>query len=127
MKILLVDSDGKFRRLIRETILRHYRNIQVEEAPNRTVALQHLIEFRPELILTEIDMQGHRSLDLLRRMRQASPESAIAVLTSYDQKEYQRSTLRSGAHYFISKVQANSKIIRNVIDSELARTIPNSD
>ena len=101
--ILVVDSDTGFRRMVKALIGRHHPHIIVNEARSQDDALRQVICFTPGLILTEIDLSGHRSLDLPRRMRAIYPESVIAVLTSYDLPEYREAVFKAGAHHFISK------------------------
>jgi DNA-binding NarL/FixJ family response regulator len=122
--ILLVDSDTNFRRMVKALIRRHYPHIIVREARNQRDALRQVRCFPPGLILTEIDMSGHRSLDLPRRMRAMYPETVIAVLTSYDLPEYREAAFQAGAHHFVSKSLPSGPAILAIVEEELNASHP---
>jgi DNA-binding NarL/FixJ family response regulator len=118
-RILLVDSDPIFRSMVRDMLQRHFPDIPVSEARSRKDAFMQVKRYRPGLILTEIDIQGRRSLDLPQRMRAVHPSSVIAVLTSYDSPEYRDAALKGGAHHFISKSRLNGKTIMALVNAEV--------
>ncbi|MGD9329851.1 MAG: response regulator [Desulfobacterales bacterium] len=121
-EILLVDSHPTFRRLVREMISRHHPNIHVQEAQDEKDALGKIRRYRPDLILTEIDLQGRRIPDLPEEMQAIHPGSVVAVLTDCDLPEYRDVALKSGARHFISKSLPNGKAILEVIDETLDLT-----
>jgi DNA-binding NarL/FixJ family response regulator len=102
-KILLVDNDAAFRRMLRDLIRRHFPHAIVHEAHGPEDAVRKIKSISPGLVLAEIDMAGRRSLDLTRKMNAVHPESVIAILTSYDLPEYREAAFQAGAHHFISK------------------------
>jgi len=118
-KILLVDSHPTYRRLVKELIRRHYPALRVKEARGREDALGKIRRFEPDLILTEIDMQGRRVPDLPKQMHAIHPDGVIAVLTTCDLPEYREAALKNGARHFISKSQLNGKAIVAMIAEEL--------
>lgn len=118
-KILLVDSDTTFRRMVGDMIRRHFPDVHVSEARNREDALRQVRRHRPGLILTEIDMRGRRSLDLLEKMHALHPECVIAVMTSYDLPEYREAALQGGARHFISKSVPSGPAIMEIVTAEL--------
>lgn len=118
-EILLVDSHSTYRRLVRELIGRHRPDIRVKEACDRQDALGKIRRYRPDLILTEIDMQGRRIPDLPGEMQAIHPDGVVAVLTDCDLPEYRDTVLKSGAHHFISKSLPNGKAILEVINDAL--------
>lgn len=124
-KILLVDSDATFRRMVRDMIRRHYPDVTISEAHNREDALRQVRRQRPGLILTEIDMDGRRSLDLPQKMHAVHPKCVIAVMTSYDLPEYQEEALQGGARHFISKSVPSGPAILTIVGAALtARSKP---
>jgi len=122
--ILLVDSDTNFRRMVKALIRRHYPHIIVREACNQRDALRQARCFPPGLILMEIDISGHRSLDLPRRMRAMYPETVIAVLTSYDLPEYREAAFQAGAHHFVSKSLPSGPAILAIVEEVLNASHP---
>jgi DNA-binding NarL/FixJ family response regulator len=115
-EILLVDSHPTYRRLVKEMIGRYRPDIRVQEAHDRQDALGKIQRYRPDLILTEIDMQGRRIPDLPGEMQTIHPDGVIAVLTACDLPEYREAALKSGARHFISKSLPNGKAILELIN-----------
>lgn len=117
--ILLVDSDMRFRRMVKALIRRHHPNIIIREAYNQQDALREVRCFAPKMILTEIDLSGRRILDLPRKMRAIHPAGEIVVLSSYDLPEYRAAAFEAGAHYFISKSAPTGAAIRALVEEVL--------
>jgi two-component system, response regulator YesN len=118
-RILLVDSDAIYRHMVKAMIRRHYPHAVIREASNPQDALRHVRCRTPGLILTEINLSGHRILDLPRRMHTIYPQSVIAVLTSYDLPEYREAVLRAGANHFISKSLPSGQAILTIVEEGL--------
>jgi DNA-binding NarL/FixJ family response regulator len=123
-RILLVDSDKAFRRMVGKLIRRHHPAASVSEARGREDAMQQIKRHRPGLIVTEIDLRGRRSLDLLKNIQAVHPEGVIAVLTSFDLPEYREAATQSGAQYFISKSAPSGPAILEMVANELAPPNP---
>jgi DNA-binding NarL/FixJ family response regulator len=51
-------------------------------------ALALLREHSPDVVITQIDMELHTAKEVLRRIRDASPDSRIVVLTIFDNLRY---------------------------------------
>jgi len=109
MKILVVDDEQdiktlfeqRFRREIREATLAFSFCYSGEEA------LSYLQEHASEaiLILSDINMPGMSGLELLRRIRETSPEPPplIFMITAYGNPEKQGEAMRLGANDFLNK------------------------
>jgi DNA-binding NarL/FixJ family response regulator len=118
-RILLVDSDMRFRRMVKAMIRRHHPRIIVHEAQDQQGALQEVKCFAPKMILTEIDLYGRRILDLPRKMHALDPGCNIVVLSSYDLPEYRAAAFEAGAQYFISKSAPTGEAIRSLVEEVL--------
>jgi DNA-binding NarL/FixJ family response regulator len=118
-RILLVDSDPRFRRMVKALIRRHYPRIIVSEACNPQDALRQVRCFTPGMIMTEIDLSGRRILDLPRKMRALHPECRIVVLSNYDLPEYRAAAFEAGAHDFISKSVPAGQTIMGLVEKTL--------
>lgn len=109
MKILVVDDEQdiktlfeqRFRREIREGALSFAFCFSGEEA------LAYLQEHASEavLILSDINMPGMSGLELLRRIREKSPEPPpiIMMITAYGDAEKYEESMRLGANDFLHK------------------------
>ncbi|MDF2507379.1 MAG: DNA-binding response regulator [Microbacterium sp.] len=66
-------------------------------------ALRLAEKLRPDVCLMDIQMPGMDGVEATRRIREASPETRILVVTTFARPGYLRSALDSGASGFIVK------------------------
>ncbi|MFJ2502722.1 response regulator [Microbacterium sp. AGC62] len=66
-------------------------------------ALRLAEELRPDVCLMDIQMPGMDGVEATRRIREASPETRILVVTTFARPGYLRSALDAGASGFIVK------------------------
>jgi Response regulator containing a CheY-like receiver domain and an HTH DNA-binding domain len=102
-KILLVDDDANYRKLIRETLCLSLPSLCVKEAGDGEEALRKIEACPPDIIFMDIRLPGENGLVLTQKIKINYPDVDIAILTSYDLPEYQEAALESGANYFLLK------------------------
>lgn len=78
--ILVVDEDQTTRMVIR-TLLEDAGH-DVVEAANGSEGLRALVDRVPDLIITELYMDGMDGIELLRRVRKAWPSEPVLVMSS---------------------------------------------
>lgn len=66
-------------------------------------ALRLAAELRPDVCLMDIQMPGMDGVEATRRIREASPETRILVVTTFARPGYLRAALDAGASGFIVK------------------------
>jgi CheY-like chemotaxis protein len=76
-RILLIDDDDAFRRMLRQVLERE--GYQVEEASDGLKGLQHYRAAPTDLIITDILMPEQEGLETIRRLREESPEAKIML------------------------------------------------
>lgn len=97
--ILTVDDEHLVRRVVQQTLGRHY---DVVAAANAEQALEHARKRRFDLVILDIKMPGMSGLDLADRLRELYPDLPIAFLSSYLDGEI-RGRARKRTPYIISK------------------------
>ena len=102
-KILLVDDDSNYRKLIKETLCLSLSTLWVKEAGNGEEALQKIEVCPPDIIFMDIRLPGENGLVLTKKIKKKYPDVDIAMLTSYDLPEYQEAAKENGAKYFLLK------------------------
>ncbi len=86
----------------------------VAEAADVDEALRKVLAYKPGVIVLDLSMPGGSSLKAIPQMLQASPGTAIVVLTMEDDPRFAREALRTGALAFVLKEAADSELVEAV-------------
>ncbi|MGB7148742.1 MAG: response regulator transcription factor [Terriglobales bacterium] len=105
MRILIADDNQLVRRGIAR-ILSSYANCEVcAEASGGIDALEKAREFRPDLILIDINMPGMDGLETSRRLRQELPEIKIVIMSHNDADKFLPDARKAGADGCVDKAR----------------------
>ncbi|HEY2902586.1 MAG TPA: sigma-54 dependent transcriptional regulator [Polyangia bacterium] len=75
----------------------------VESAADGFKALGKLEEFAPDVVLTDLMMPGMNGIELLARVREHDPETAVIIMTAYGVVETAVGAMRAGACDYLTK------------------------
>jgi two-component system NtrC family response regulator len=99
--ILVVDDDDSLRRITQ---------LQLEEAgytaataANGEEALRSIEENAPALVITDLRMPGISGLDLLQKVREQYPGTAVVVVTAFGTVQTAVAAMKAGAYDYITK------------------------
>ena len=94
-RILIVDDE----QIIRESVsfVLQKEGFTVAEAPNGRVALEAHRERPFDIVITDIEIPEMRGTELLRHIRQESPETFVIIVTAFGSVETAITALREGA------------------------------
>jgi len=124
-KILVVDDELNILDLIQRALnAAGYKTITAESALNGLLALQ---DNAIGLLITDIKMPGMDGLDLMKQVREISPDLPIAVISGYGTEEMAASALDHGAYYFINKpfnVESIQEVVRKGMRLPSPHTVP---
>lgn len=115
LTVLLADHHRLFRESLRDLLDEHDIEV-VGEAQDATEAVRLVSETQPTVVLTELDLPGatEGAIDITRRLRFASPESRIVVLTVFADGERVSAAVHAGASGYLLKDTAVDDIVRSV-------------
>jgi DNA-binding response OmpR family regulator len=99
--ILVVDDEASIRFFLSETLDRD--GYQVTTAQDGYEALEQLQQQRFDLVLLDLRMPGLNGMQVLEKLREQSPDTAVIVLTAHASLETAVQALRQGAHDYLSK------------------------
>ena len=102
-KILLVEDNVTFRRVLKQSLHEFFPSVIIAEAGDGEEALRKVDTHLPHLIFMDINLPGEDGLELTRRIKAAHPEKPIIILTSYDLPEYRKVAYQHGADSFLVK------------------------
>jgi two-component system, cell cycle response regulator len=100
-KILIIDDDKDNRRIV-SRLLQH-EGCLVEQAQNGMEGVQVLSEFKPDLVILDINMEGLNGFQTLKIIRQREEFVSVIFLTSKRDTEDVIRGLESGALDYICK------------------------
>jgi len=108
--ILVVDDESAMRLLV-TSILRDEGH-DVTAAANGEEALQLIERRHYHLIISDLKMPGMSGVDLLERVKQEDPETAVILLTAFGTVEGAVEAMRKGAEHYLLKPLANPDELR---------------
>lgn len=116
IKIMIVDDHPIFRAGLGNLIGRDERYSVVSEAAGVTEAMNLLKANPPQLVLVDLTLSEGSGLQLIKRIHAHDSAIRILVVSMHDDMIYAERTLRAGAHGYINKEQAASKLISAIED-----------
>lgn len=103
VKVVLLEDEDLVRGGI-HVILDSDPDIEVvAEAGDGSMAVELVQRYRPDVVLTDIQMPKVNGLEVTRRLAALPDPPAVAVLTTFDLDEYVHTALRDGAAGFLLK------------------------
>jgi len=110
--ILVVDDEGANRYSVSKTLQRV--GYIVTEAASGEEALEEIHQQEFDVVLTDIRMQGIDGIELLRRIREQSPDAIVILMTGYASLGNAVEALRLGAHDYLIKPSSSQDIRQSV-------------
>ncbi len=103
IRILVVD-DHELVRIGLRHILADYPSIRIAgEAVDGESALRMNREIRPDVVLLDVCLPGVAGFEVTKRLKQASPQLGIIILTVHEQAPYPAQLLEAGASAYLTK------------------------
>jgi DNA-binding NarL/FixJ family response regulator len=75
----------------------------VASVSNGHDAIEAVMTLRPDVLVVDLMMPDLNGLEVCRRVKQAAPETAVVIVTAFDDAEMQNVSLAAGASAFIPK------------------------
>jgi DNA-binding NtrC family response regulator len=100
-RLLVVDDDRDMRDSLVDLLAD--AGYTVEASQTGGEALEVVQKSRPDLLLTDLVMNGMQGLELLRAAKQRDPALAVVVITAFGTIESAVEAMRRGAFYYLTK------------------------
>ena len=110
-RILVVDDEPNIRRIMRVTLTSS--GYEVDDAKSGEEALEKVRQFRPDLVLLDINMPGMGGLETCRTIRTDS-EIAIIMLTVRNTESDKVEALDAGADDFVTKPFSTPELMARI-------------
>ena len=86
----------------------------VGRSPTGEEAAERVARTRPDLILTQLDMDLKMAQEILEGLRRASPNSRIVVLTVFDNLHFLKALSRMGIDAYVHKSASPEELIATI-------------
>jgi DNA-binding response OmpR family regulator len=103
VKILVVDDEANIRASLREMLTRDGYQVVTVDCGEAALELISETTERFDVALIDLKMRGVGGIEVLRELRQTSPETVTIVLTAHASLETAVEALRQGAHDYLFK------------------------
>jgi DNA-binding response OmpR family regulator len=110
--ILVVDDEGAIRYSVSKTLQRV--GYEVSEAASGEEALDMMRNDHFDVILTDIRMPGLTGVELLKKIKEVSPDAIVILMTGYASLGTAVEALRLGAHDYLIKPSSSQDIRQSV-------------
>lgn len=110
--VLVVDDEGANRYSVSKTLQRV--GYVVNEASSGEEALDFVDGQEYDVVLSDIRMQGIDGVELLRRIKELSPDAIVILMTGYASLGTVVEALRLGAHDYLIKPSSSQDIRQSV-------------
>ncbi|GHE91495.1 sigma 54-interacting transcriptional regulator [Thalassotalea profundi] len=122
-KILIVDDDPNLLRLL--GIRLNAANYEVESAQSAKQALGILKSFQPQLVISDLRMEGMDGMALFEKIRQQHPSLPVIIMTAHGTIPDAISATKQGVFSFLTKPFESQELLDTV--KQAIRLQPRSD
>jgi DNA-binding NtrC family response regulator len=100
-KVLVVEDDDNLRQVMQAQLAKE--GYETSSAPDVPAALKVLEKSLPQLVITDLNLPGLSGIDLLKRIRNESPGTALIVMTAFGTVQSAVEAMKFGAYDYIVK------------------------
>lgn len=103
INVLIADDHPLLRQGLKQILELENDIVVIAQASNGNEAVQYAEEYKPDVILMDINMPGLNGLQAIAEIKQKMLSSRIIVLTIHEDREYLFKTLQMGAEGYVLK------------------------
>jgi DNA-binding NarL/FixJ family response regulator len=114
IRVLLAEDHPVTRRGLRDLLDKSVDVEIVGEASDGSEALRLIEELAPDVLLLDMEMPGLKGVEVAQKLQGGGSSVRILALSAYEDKEYIRGVLASGAAGYLTKGEASQTIVEAV-------------
>jgi len=122
LRIVIADDHLVVRAGMRMVLAAEPRHEVVAESHDVASTVAAVKTFKPDVLVLDLTMAGESSLTALPALRDASPDTAVLVLTMQEDPAFAREALRAGASGYLLKEAAAEELLTAVEQVGVGRT-----
>lgn len=112
MKLLVIDDDPSFNKMLTGFLLRN--NYQVESAHSPQSALGLLKDHVFNLVLTDFKLPGMDGIELMQEIKRIYPGTPVILITNYSDIRTAVDSIKLGAYEFVTKPVNPDELLKTV-------------
>lgn len=128
-RLLIVDDEPYITEGVAHLIdWKHYGFTRIETACNYQEAVEKAVELRPHLAILDICIGETKGYDIVHRLRSLHLPTTYVMMSGYDEFEYARQSLLSGAKNYLLKPidrEELEAVVAKIVAEELGGTVEN--
>ena len=114
IRVLVADDHPVFRRGMRAILGAEPEIELVGEATDGEEAVARALELRPDVILMDLNMPNLNGIEATPLILQANPDTAILMLTMFEDDKSIVAAMRAGAHGYVLKGADGAETLRAI-------------
>lgn len=122
ISIVLADDHTVVRRALRMLLDAEPEFEVVAEAVDADSAARYVLGHKPSVLILDLNMPGRPSLEAIPDILEASPGTAIVVLTMQSDPAYARQALQAGVLGYVLKEAADTELVEAVRSAAAGQT-----
>jgi DNA-binding NarL/FixJ family response regulator len=111
IRIMIADDHDIIHAGIKSVLANHAEYEVCAEAADGTEALERVEEFKPDILLLDISMPKVGGLDIISRVKRASPKTKIIIVSVHKLGAYVLKALRQGVSGYLNKDNVAEELI----------------
>ena len=115
LRVLIVDDQAEFLHLVSEVIGISPRFTVIGEASDGPQAIRMTAEREPDVVLMDIQMSGMSGLEAAGTIVARFPTVRVVLMSAYEEEEYGRLAIESGAAGFIPKMRLSARALSEIL------------
>lgn len=114
VRVLVADDHPVFRRGMRAILGADPETELVGEATDGEEVVTLALELRPDVILMDLNMPNVTGIEATRRILESAPDTAILMLTMFEDDDSVLAAMRAGAHGYLLKGADGAQTLRAI-------------
>jgi len=120
ISLLYAEDEFEARGLLSRMLALNYPGLKIHLAENGVTGVELFKEFRPQIVLTDLNMPVMNGIQMAREIKALEPEVIVVAITAYSDTSYLLSAIEIGIHNYVMK-PVNYSDLFAVIDTVLEK------